>query len=58
MIQKTGLALEPRHIARRKRLTEAAQSALNEWYALHGKQPWKTEHPGDVTPTTISGAKP
>lgn len=47
--------LDPRQASRRKRLTQAAQSALNEWYELHGKQPWQVEHPGGVTPTTITG---
>lgn len=39
---------------RRKRLSEAAQRALNEWYAQNGKQPWEWEHRDGVTPTTLT----
>jgi hypothetical protein len=46
--------LDPRLTARRRRLTEAAQRELNEWYRLNGRQPWEYEHPGGVTPTTLT----
>lgn len=53
--QTLPAVLDP--IRRRKHLHEAAQAALNEWYRTHGKQPWEYEHPGGVTPTTLTEKK-
>ena len=53
MISQTLPAvLDPKRTEHRRRLTEAAQRELNEWYRLHGRQPWEYDHPGGVTPTT------
>ncbi len=45
-------------IRRRKHLSEAAQRALNEWYAQNGRQPWEYEHRDGKTPTTLTEKAP